>query len=205
MPKPPKKPRDPAKPTRAKAAREPLSPIAPALAELLNPGLNRGTAGVGSQTGLTSAAASRIKPPADNSFDRRADIANAYKARESAAKGLSDVGQRGYTAREPEGEAGAGRRRGTASGGFGPLVQPLRQGDEVSRAGPLDPDLARQWGIEDDASAAAPDEGQRGEAAAPGSSSSCPRWAPRASPSAPRTSRTRPASRWPRARTSRRP
>ena len=47
--------KDPAKPTRAKAARPDLPPIAPALAELLNPGIGRGTAGVGSQTGLEPA------------------------------------------------------------------------------------------------------------------------------------------------------
>ena len=35
------------------AAREPLAPIAPALEKLLNPGIAKGTAGVGSQTGLT--------------------------------------------------------------------------------------------------------------------------------------------------------
>ena len=56
----PKKPKDPARPTRAKAAREPLAPIAPALEKLLNPGIAKGTAGVGSQTGL--------QPPADNSW-----------------------------------------------------------------------------------------------------------------------------------------
>src|SRR5215467_3256928 len=50
--KPPKKRKDPARPTRAKAAREALPPIAPALADLLNPAINRGEAGVGSQTGL---------------------------------------------------------------------------------------------------------------------------------------------------------
>ena len=56
MAKPPSRPakakKDPAKPTRAKAARPDLPPIEPALAELLNPGIGRGTAGVGSQTGL---------------------------------------------------------------------------------------------------------------------------------------------------------
>src|SRR6266513_683583 len=60
--KPPQKPKrdpakhsskDPAKPTRAKAHRPDLPPIAPALAQLLNPGIEKGTAGVGSQTGLT--------------------------------------------------------------------------------------------------------------------------------------------------------
>ena len=57
MAKPPKKPqkmkrdRDPARPTRAKAARpdEPATPDA--LADLLNPAINKGTAGLGSGTG----------------------------------------------------------------------------------------------------------------------------------------------------------
>src|SRR5215469_6620565 len=95
--KPPKKTKDPARPTRAKAAREALPPIAPALADLLNPAINRGEAGVGSQTGLpppnpplsptlsspasgggpgTGAAEGRqgsgLQPPPDNSRDRRA-------------------------------------------------------------------------------------------------------------------------------------
>src|SRR3954471_9793387 len=47
-----KKGKDPARPTRAKAAREPLAPIEPALEKLLNPGIARGTAGMGSGTGL---------------------------------------------------------------------------------------------------------------------------------------------------------
>jgi len=59
--KPPKKTKDPARPTRAKAAREALPPIAPALADLLNPAINRGEAGVGSQTGL-SAPPSGLQP-----------------------------------------------------------------------------------------------------------------------------------------------
>ena len=57
MAKPPdsKKAKDPARPTRAKAAREHLAPIAPHLEKLLNPGIAKGTAGVGSQTGLNNA------------------------------------------------------------------------------------------------------------------------------------------------------
>jgi excinuclease ABC subunit B len=54
-----KKAKAPAKPTRAKAARPPLAPIAPALEKLLNPGIAKGTAGVGSQTGRTGAGTSR--------------------------------------------------------------------------------------------------------------------------------------------------
>ena len=74
-----RKGKDPARPTRAKAAREPLAPIAPALEKLLNPGIAKGTAGVGSGTGL--------KPPPDNSFDRRADFSAAHTARKSTREG----------------------------------------------------------------------------------------------------------------------
>src|SRR5437588_2362727 len=99
-----KKGKDPARPTRAKAAREPLAPIAPALEQLLNPGIAKGTAGVGSQTGLNpqAPAAKRpakplpggervkdkqpptgLRPPADNSWDRREDFSAAHRARKS--------------------------------------------------------------------------------------------------------------------------
>src|SRR5262252_2878133 len=87
--KPPKKARDPARPTRAKAAREVLPPIAPALADLLNPAINRGEAGVGSQTGL-DALSSGLQPPPDNSRDRRADLAAAHRARASTPEGLNE-------------------------------------------------------------------------------------------------------------------
>jgi excinuclease ABC subunit B len=86
--KPPKKPRDPAKPTRAKAARPETVPIGPALADLLNPAINRGEAGVGSQTGL--------RPPADNSRDRRADFSAAHLARKSTPSGFGEVPQSPY-------------------------------------------------------------------------------------------------------------
>lgn len=92
MPKPPskpKKPKDPARPTRAKAAAEHMKPLAPALEQLLNPGIAKGTAGVGAQTGL--------QPPADNSFDRRADFSKAHTARKSTKdKGFGEAPQAGY-------------------------------------------------------------------------------------------------------------
>src|ERR1044071_6183030 len=92
MAKPPdsKKAKDPARPTRAKASRPELPPIAPALADLLNPGIEKGTAGVGSQTGL--------QQPPDNSFDRRADFSAAHRARKST-QGLSEAPQSGYAAK----------------------------------------------------------------------------------------------------------
>lgn len=54
MAKPPKKPKDPARPTRAKAARPVEPPTPDSLADLLNPAIRKGTAGVGSQTGAAS-------------------------------------------------------------------------------------------------------------------------------------------------------
>src|SRR5499426_817787 len=111
--------RDPAKPTRAKAAREQLPPIAPALEKLLNPGIEKGTAGPGSQTGL--------QPPPDNSFDRRADFAAAHKARASTQAGFNEAPQKGYVGKTP--------------------------------LGPLDPDLARALGLDDEDEGASQDAG----------------------------------------------
>jgi excinuclease ABC subunit B len=101
--------KDPARPTRAKAARPDSPPTEPALAELLNPGIGQGTAGPGSQTGL--------RPPPDNSFDRRADFSAAHRARKST-QGFGEAPQVGYVAK--------------------------------ATLGPMDPDLARSFGIEAD-------------------------------------------------------
>jgi excinuclease ABC subunit B len=84
----PKTPKDPARPTRSKAARPDTQPIGPALADLLNPAINRGEAGVGSQTGL--------RPPADNSRDRRNDFSAAHLARKSTPTGFGEVPQSPY-------------------------------------------------------------------------------------------------------------
>jgi excinuclease ABC subunit B len=127
--KPPKKTRDPARPTRAKAAREALPQIAPELADLLNPAINRGEAGVGSQTGLR--APPGLQPPPDNSRDRRADFAAAHRARASTADGLSERPQAGYVGKSPV---------------RGPKT-PVGPGE-------IDPDLAMALGIEDEEDAA---------------------------------------------------
>src|SRR5712672_1866363 len=105
MPKPPDKPsqrpkpdpakhssKDPARPTRSKASRPELAPIEPALEKLLNPGIGQGTAGPGSQTGL--------KPPPDNSFDRRADFSAAHHARKSTTA-FSEAPQAEYVGKTP--------------------------------------------------------------------------------------------------------
>ena len=88
----PKKPKDPAKPTRAKAARPDVPALDDALADLLNPAIGQGTAGLGSQTGL--------KPPPDNSWDRRADFADAHRARAST-RGFAEPPQQAYTGKSP--------------------------------------------------------------------------------------------------------
>src|SRR5258708_39514225 len=87
-PNKPKKAKDPARPTRSKAARPDAAAMGPELADLLNPAINRGEAGVGSQTGL--------QPPADNSRDRRADFAAAHQARASTPEGFKERPQTGY-------------------------------------------------------------------------------------------------------------
>src|SRR5437879_1858332 len=80
--------KDPARPTRAKANRPDFTPTAPELEALLNPGIRKGTAGLGSGTGL--------QPPSDNSRDRRADFAAAHKARRSTPAGFNETPQSGY-------------------------------------------------------------------------------------------------------------
>ena len=52
MAKKPDTPKKPSKTPKSKAHRPDVQPIGPALAELLNPAINRGDAGMGSSTGL---------------------------------------------------------------------------------------------------------------------------------------------------------
>ncbi|HWV40477.1 excinuclease ABC subunit UvrB [Pseudorhodoplanes sp.] len=91
--KPDKKPKDYARPTRAKAHRPEAPRPDPALDALLNPGIVKGTAGMGSGTGL--------QPPPDNSFDRRAGNAAEHTARLSTREGFREKPQSGYVARSP--------------------------------------------------------------------------------------------------------
>lgn len=85
-----KSPGTPKKPStrtpKSKAHRPDVQPIAPALAELLNPAIAKGEAGIGSGTG--------IQPPPDNSWDRRAGgEAAAHRARKSTPKGFDEAPQ----------------------------------------------------------------------------------------------------------------
>ena len=93
--------KDPAKPTRAKAARPDTPAMEPSLADLLNPAIGQGTAGVGAQTGLERTPdKSGLQPPPDNSFDRRADFSAAHRARKST-KGFDEAPQSDYGAKKP--------------------------------------------------------------------------------------------------------
>ncbi len=85
MAKNPDTPKKPVKTPKSKAHRPDVQPIGPALAELLNPAINRGESGMGSGTGL--------QPPPDNSWDRRAGgEAAAHRARASTPKNFPQDG-----------------------------------------------------------------------------------------------------------------
>src|SRR4030088_834752 len=87
MAKNPDHPKKPGKSPKSKAHRPDVQPIGPALAELLNPAINRGDAGLGSGTGL--------QPPPDNSWDRRSGgEAAAHRARASTRGTSEDVAKR---------------------------------------------------------------------------------------------------------------
>src|SRR5712671_6824684 len=112
MAKNPDHPKKPVKTPKSKAHRPDVQPIGPALAELLNPAINRGDAGLGSGTGL--------QPPPDNSWDRRSGgEAAAHRARASTrgksdgmAKGdASSSSSRGLPPPNPPPQAGEGSQR----------------------------------------------------------------------------------------------
>jgi excinuclease ABC subunit B len=85
MAKNPQNPKKPGKTPKSKAHRPDVQPIGPALAELLNPAINRGDAGMGSGTGL--------QPPPDNSKDRRSGgEAAIHRARKSTPKNFPEAG-----------------------------------------------------------------------------------------------------------------
>src|ERR1700761_9707978 len=109
-PNPPKKPGS--KTPKSKAHRPDVQPIGPALAELLNPAINRGDAGMGSGTGL--------QPPPDNSWDRRAGgEAAAHRARASTQGKSEDVAKRDATAPSANDPAFPPPLRGRAREGGG--------------------------------------------------------------------------------------
>src|SRR6202795_4418619 len=137
-PDPPKKPgKTPkSKTPKSKAHRPDVQPIGPALAELLNPAINRGDAGMGSGTGL--------QPPPDNSWDRRAGgEAAAHRARASTRETGDEVAKRDVLP-------------AAAKPGFDE-APPANYGTSATIP-TLDPELAKQLGFtteEEDAAALA--------------------------------------------------
>ncbi|VIO80173.1 excinuclease ABC subunit UvrB [Bradyrhizobium ivorense] len=123
MAKTPSTPKKPGKTPKSKAHRPDVQPIGPALAELLNPAINRGDAGMGSGTGL--------QPPPDNSWDRRAGgEAAAHRARASTRESSGDVA-----------------RRDAAGPGAGLGEAPQANYGTSATVPTLDPELARQLGL----------------------------------------------------------
>jgi len=108
----PDNPKKPSKTPKSKAHRPDVQPIGPALAELLNPAINRGDAGMGSGTGL--------QPPPDNSRDRRSGgEAAAHRARASTRAGDDDVAKKDASFSPPP----ARDARGGEGSGVGVLQQ----------------------------------------------------------------------------------
>ncbi|CAN5378128.1 excinuclease ABC subunit UvrB [soil metagenome] len=165
MAKNPDSPKKSPKTPKSKAHRPDVQPIGPALAELLNPAINRGESGMGSGTGL--------QPPPDNSKDRRSGgEAAIHRARASTRDTTMDSpsprgggshaeGVRGGVSNNP---SPASLRSATS-----PLEGEVKQGggfEEAPQANygtsapipTLDPELAKQLGFtteEEDAEAMA--------------------------------------------------
>ncbi|MEH6951241.1 excinuclease ABC subunit UvrB [Nitrobacter sp. NHB1] len=127
----------------SKAHRPEVQPIGPALADLLNPAINRGDAGLGSGTGL--------QPPPDNSWDRRSGgEAAAHRARAST-RGKSDATARrdAITQRDaastPPPQRGQVKQKGFDEAQQSEFATPTYG---TSATVPmLDPELARQLGL----------------------------------------------------------
>ena len=133
-------PKKPGKAPKSKAHRPDVQPIGPALAELLNPALNRGDAGLGSGTGL--------QPPPDNSWDRRAGgEAAAHRARKSTRGGNDATAKRDMALpSHPPGEK-------NETGGFDEAPQSGFATPNYGTAATiptLDPELAKQLGYDVD-------------------------------------------------------
>ncbi|WP_438278640.1 excinuclease ABC subunit UvrB [Nitrobacter sp.] len=154
---------------KSKAHRPEVQPIGPALAQLLNPAINRGDAGLGSGTGL--------QPPPDNSWDRRSGgEAAAHRARKSTRGKGDATAKRDATNSPSPGEVETSKARALGSpveemprSSTSSLKGEVKKGSGFEEAPQaiygtsatiptLDPELARQLGLptaEDDEEALA--------------------------------------------------
>src|SRR6266404_3078166 len=127
MAKTPNNPKKPGKTPKSKAHRPDVQPIGPALAELLNPAINRGDAGVGSTTGMRVAKSDASSSPPS--------------ARE--ARGGEGSGVGGATAAPPPGpplsptlpHKGGGSERAQAEGEKNSGLQPPPDNSKDRRSG----------------------------------------------------------------------
>jgi excinuclease ABC subunit B len=164
MAKNPDTPKKPAKAPKAKtpnskASRPDVQPIGPALAELLNPAINRGESGLGSSTGL--------QPPPDNSWDRRSGgEAAAHRARASTRGTSDDVAKRDSASSSPPSASAREARGGEGSGVGGASANLPPNAEHVDRPPTPDPSPPLRGGR--GAESRGESGAERGSAKAPG-------------------------------------
>ena len=150
---PPRKPKDPARPTRAKASR-PDSPATPdALADLLNPAINKGTSGMGSGTGPDSSfrGASATSEPGiqkqspSQPLDSGPDASRRPGMTES---GIQPPPDNSFDRRADFSASHRARKSASEGKGFGEAPQADYTGAPVTG---LDPALAQELGLGGDA------------------------------------------------------
>ena len=170
--------KDPAKPTRAKAARPDTPQLDPALAELLNPAIGRGRAGVGSQTGIEHQTRRDSVPSPVVGEGREGGREAKSQASTDAQKHSSLPAHRLPTPTPNPSPQGGGevraesptskleqppdnsfdrradfssahRARASVARGFGEPPQQSYVGKTPVPPGELDPDLARALGIDE--------------------------------------------------------
>jgi len=149
----PKKRKDPAKPTRAKAARpdEPATPDA--LADLLNPAIKQGTAGLGSGTGnLSFRGAGDAREPGIQKQARSQllDSGSGPSDRPGMTdkSGLQPPPDNSWERRRDFSQAHTARKSAKSKEGFGEAPQ---RGYEAPPVLGIDPQLARELGLGDEA------------------------------------------------------
>ncbi len=159
------------KPTRSKANRPDAAPMGPALAELLNPAIKAGTAGIGSQTGNSSSfrGASEASEPG---IQKQTPISHLDSGPGAARRpGMTDK-----TGLQPPPDnsferradfAAAHKARRSTKKGFGEAPQKGYVGRIPASPGELDPDLAKALGIteDDEADTTSPSPGGGGSRA----------------------------------------
>ncbi|MCX7306718.1 MAG: excinuclease ABC subunit UvrB, partial [Afipia sp.] len=136
MAKTPGDPKKSLKTPKSKAHRPDVQPMAPALAEILNPAINRGDAGMGSGTGL--------QPPPDNSKDRRSGgEAAIHRSRTSTPKDFNEGAPRSTPLRSNPQPSGTRLSENRAA------FEEARQVNYNTSATipALDPELAKQLGF----------------------------------------------------------